>query len=350
MLLSLLEPNGESVQSTGSCTSSPLPFTIAHVKSGFAHFDGSHRENFCAATLLLAMEVDDAVCERITSIVRSALSIEAAELIDFGREARLETGDDGDYARVDIWLLFKSATGMFYAFIEVKTHNGWEAEHVRAQVHDQARRTALVRTTHPIRGSMLLAPAALSQRVREIDATVHAVTWDELLRDLRGLRSTSRLTDFAIQHLEQNMERAAGIDRPLSLSDFEQATTTIACLRQFLVECITAMGGGVRGDPFYMTPGDGGPRRRGGWAWHGLAVPFSLRDRRGRIGIYKYAEAPPGEESAKDALWLEAYVGDDETPVAFTKFAPPTLTTAELARARDQFMTAWRSVATSGAP
>jgi len=31
------------------------------VKSGFAHFDGSHRENFCAAVLLLAMEVDDAV-------------------------------------------------------------------------------------------------------------------------------------------------------------------------------------------------------------------------------------------------------------------------------------------------
>lgn len=313
------------------------------MKSGFAHFDGSHRENFCAATLLLAMEVDDAVCDCITNIVRSALSLEAAALVDFGREARLETADDEDYARVDIWLLFKSPTGLFYAFIEVKTHNGWEAEHVRTQVNDQARRRALVRTTHPIRGSMLLAPTALCRQVRQLDASVHAVTWDELIRALRSLHSASRLTALAVQHLEQNMERAAGIDRPLSMSDFESATTTVACLRQFLIECVTALGGGVRGDPFYMTPGDGEPRRRGAWAWHGLAVPFSMRDRRGRIGIYKYAEAPPGEESAKDALWVEVYLGDDETPAAFTKFAPSTLASAELARAREQLVVAWRS-------
>jgi hypothetical protein len=25
-----------------------------------------------------------------------------------------------------------------------------------------------------------------------------------------------------------------------------------------------------------LTPGDGRPRRAGGWAWHGLAVPFTL--------------------------------------------------------------------------
>ena len=31
------------------------------MKSGFGHFDSSHRENFCAAALLLAMEVDEGV-------------------------------------------------------------------------------------------------------------------------------------------------------------------------------------------------------------------------------------------------------------------------------------------------
>jgi hypothetical protein len=34
------------------------------MKSGFAHFDDSHRENFCAAVLLLTMEVEGQVKER----------------------------------------------------------------------------------------------------------------------------------------------------------------------------------------------------------------------------------------------------------------------------------------------
>jgi len=56
-----------------------------------------------------------------------------------------------------------------------------------------------------------------------------------------------------------------------------------ACLRQFLVECINELGGQVHGQPLYMTPGDGKPLRGSGWAWHGLAVPFSLDGRKGPL-------------------------------------------------------------------
>jgi len=133
------------------------------------------------------------------------------------------------------------------------------------------------------------------------------------------------------------MDRRAGLERPLTLNHFEQATTTVSCLRQFLLECIADLGGRVRGDPIYITPGDGQPRRGSGWAWYGLAVPFTLGEEKGRIGIYKYAEAPPGEEGACDTLWLEAYLGDTDAPVAFTKFNPPTLAAMELESARAEF-------------
>lgn len=48
------------------------------MRTGFGHFDNSHRENFCAAVLLLAMEVDDAVKDLVAGLVRSQLDIDAS--------------------------------------------------------------------------------------------------------------------------------------------------------------------------------------------------------------------------------------------------------------------------------
>lgn len=57
------------------------------VKSGFAHFDGSHRENFCAAVLLLAMEVDPSVALLVSQTVCARLGIRGEpNLLAFGRE------------------------------------------------------------------------------------------------------------------------------------------------------------------------------------------------------------------------------------------------------------------------
>lgn len=312
------------------------------MRSGFAHFDASHRENFCAAVLLLAMEVDDAVRDYVAHVVCTKLDISASSvLLDFGREARLADTDDENYARVDLWLRFDSANGPFYAFIEVKTHDRWDAAHVVDQVRDQAERT-LARGHREIRGAMLLGPGRLCQRVHALDASIRSLTWPRLLQDLRALRSPSRLTSLAIRHLEENMDRSIGFERELSLSDFEQATTIVSCLRHFLLGCIADVGGRVRGDQLYMTPGDGQPLRGSGWAWHGLAIPFALDDQKGRLGLYKYAETPTGEESNQSTLWIEAYVGDSDGPIASAPFAPTTLRPAELDAARAVFTAEWR--------
>ena len=138
------------------------------------------------------------------------------------------------------------------------------------------------------------------------------------------------------------MDRPAGVDREMTLNDFEQATTTIACLRQFLMECIADIGGSVHGERLHMTSADGKPRRGSGWAWHGLSVPFRSTSGKGRVGIYKYEEAPPGEENAREKLWLEAYVGDGDTPVAFVPFAPPSLSAKELGAVRMKLTAEWK--------
>jgi hypothetical protein len=301
------------------------------MKSGFSHFDGSGRENFCAAVLVLTMEVDDAVKELVARLVRQELSIDAHhELLAFGREARLEADGDGGYARVDIWLLFGPPAEAFYAFVEVKTHERWDAVHVAHQVQDQAERRVTRSGSRRVHGSILLGPERLCARVKTVDSLVRFIIWPRLFAELRALRSASPLTDLAVRHLEEKMDRPPGLDRPMSLDQFEQATTTVACLREFLVDCVDDIGGRIKGEPIYLTPGDGQPRSGGGWAWHGLSVPFSRDQQTGRVGIYKYSAAPPGEELALEALWLEAYVGDADVPIAYVKFAPSTLSAAEL--------------------
>jgi hypothetical protein len=309
------------------------------MRSGFAHFDQTHRENFCAAVLLLTMEVDDLAKQAVADLVRGALGISApCELVSFGREARLATREDEPYARVDLWLLFRSSEP-FYAFVEVKTHDQWDAASVAAQVRDQATRPRLVSSKHAIRGSVLLAPDRLCDRVRAADGTIPTLPWAQLLRTLKLLPTSSQLTQHAIRHLEENVDRPTGIaDR--TLNDFEHATTTVACLRQFLKGCIAEVEG-TRLTGFNTTPGDGEPLRWSGWAWYGVSVPFTLDEDKYRLGIYKYVSTPPGEESARDVLWLEAYAGDDPNPVAFLKFDPPTLAPPELDKFRAEFKREW---------
>jgi len=312
------------------------------MKSGFSHFDDSGRENFCAAVLLLVMEVDHVVEELLAKLVRGELNIEETRpLLAYGREARLETSNDGGYARVDRCLLFGPTTDPVYGFLEVKTHDHWDASHVAHQVRDQAERRVTRSGARRVQGSVLLAPERLCARVRTVDSLVRFITWPRLFAELRALRSTSPLTDLAIRHLEERMDRPPGLNRPMSLDQFEEATTTIACLREFLVACIEGIGGNIQGEPMWLTPGDGQPRRGGGWAWHGLSVKFSKDGKKGRVGIYKYAEAPPGEDSARKTLWLEAYLGDSDVPLAFVNFAPTTLSSTELDAVGAAFKAEW---------
>jgi hypothetical protein len=188
---------------------------------------------------------------------------------------------------------------------------------------------------------MLLAPQRLCERVRMADASVVTLTWRAMLKALRGVGSSSTLTAHALQHLEAHVDRPTGIEHR-TMDGFDHATTTIACLRQFLQGCIADIGGS-RATGFNTTPGDGEPFRDGGWAWLGFSVPFFLADRKWRVGIYQYLEAPPGEESACATRWLEAYEGDERSPSVFMQFSPATLAVHELDALRATFVRLWRA-------
>lgn len=314
------------------------------MRSGFGHFDSSHRENFCAAVLLLTMEVDPNAKALLSRLVLAALGVAGSpHLLGFGREARLDSTAADHYARVDLWLLFDAQPGPFYAFVEVKTHESWDAAHVAYQVRNQAG-GSVARSARRVRGSVLLAPERLCRRVRALAENVPFITWQCLLGEMQALPSSSALTLHAIRHIEDQMDHPPGLERSMTLLQFEEATTTIACLKQFLGDCVAELKGSVHGEPLYMTPGDGRPRRSGGWAWHGLAVPFTLGGQKGRIGIYKYAEAPPGENDALEALWLEVYLGDVDQPVMFSKFAPATLGREHLDDVRANLRRDWPSI------
>ena len=98
-------------------------------KSGFSHFDGSHRENFLASVLLLVMENDDAVMDVVARLVLDKLGIDAAcQVTGLSREVRLARSEDGKYARADLCLDFGPSTDPFCAFIEVKTHESWDED------------------------------------------------------------------------------------------------------------------------------------------------------------------------------------------------------------------------------
>jgi hypothetical protein len=160
------------------------------MKSGFAHFDSSHRENFCAAVLLLAMEVDNAVKGLVDGLVRKELQIEPAlELLAFGREARLETKEDGGSARVDLWLPFGPRADAIYALVEVKTHAHWDAAHVARQITDQAERKVTRSGVRRVHVSILLASGRLCVRVQTVDPRVAFITWLRMFAELRALGS-----------------------------------------------------------------------------------------------------------------------------------------------------------------
>lgn len=310
------------------------------MKSGFAHFDDSHRENFCAGVLLLTMEVEDRVKDVIAQTVLSRLGIAAddCDLVAFGREARLAAKDDEAYARVDIWLLFTKPKP-FYVFLEVKSHDRWDAKLVADQVRDQAGRGSVASNTHQIGGSVLLAPHRLCSEVASVAPDIPMISWPQLLRLLQDVSPGSKLTQHCITHLEETVDRPIGI-AARTLLGFEDATTTVACLRTFLTACIADVGGKPT-QKLHTTPGDGQPLRGGGWAWHGISVPFGAEDGQYYLGIYKYVETPPGKEAYLETLWLEAYPDGSLIAKVEIDFTPSSLSPDELSKSRALFKAKW---------
>lgn len=308
------------------------------MNSGFSHFDNCHRENFCASVLLLAMEGDEETKRVVANAVCRELGIhEPVTVVAMGREARLATSPDEDtYVRGDIWLKLLDSTGYFHVLIELKTHDRWPVDKIADQVRQQAARETLARSRHPIRGCVLLAPSYLCARVRRLPSPVPTLAWSTLLTEIQRKATRSRIIEYAMTHLERYVERPIGIENR-TLSDFETATTTVGCLRAFLLACIADIGGKEK--DFYISD-NGEPGRRKGWAYFGFSVVFKLDNVRYRLGIYKYVEAPPGEDEGQKT-WLEALINETHEPVVCLPFDPRSLAPDELEKIRTGFCDAW---------
>lgn len=312
-------------------------YALDTVAQGFSHFDGSHRENFCASLLLVLMEVEPqarAVVEKaVREVVREPAALGA--LLDFGREARLEPGTEGQVARTDIWLLFAASESKRHVFLEVKTHTRWRPDHVRAQLVMQRESPGTVRRPYPTHDALLLAPGTLCRAVND-----RSLAWARLIQALRADVPSTAFTERAMQHLDAHADRTIGLS-PNGVADLVRATSTVACLREFLQACVADLGGKCRERDLWLTPGNGAPGRGAGWAWHGLSVPFTRAGASFLLAIYRYVEAPVGGEEFLNGNWIEVYaVGRDE-PEAIVPFDPTDLSPQALESFRGKLRTAW---------
>jgi hypothetical protein len=307
------------------------------MKTGFGHFDASHRENFIAALLLFAMELDEPVQRLVVERVRKQTArVELGAFRGLGREARLPIDEEGAHRRADLWLLFDAGV----VLVEVKSHGRWNPESVTAQLKAQASGGRLVRTGQPIVNAILLAPRAVANHRAD-----HYLSWSDLIRDLRNIESRSAVASAMLRHLEAHVERPIGVV-DIDLGELDRAARTVACLHEFLRSCVEAVGGEPRVREIFLTRGDGEPNRWNGWAWHGVSVPFAKDGRRYRVGIYHYVETPAGQESAIKQPWLEAYEHDEQEPLVAHQLPTPSLTSESLDVARERFVAAWAKKAT----
>lgn len=315
---------------------------MPQMKSGFSHFDDCRRENFCASVLLLAMEADEETKRLVVDAVCRELGIhEPVTVVAMGREARLATSaSDGSRVRTDIWLQLRDSKRHFHVLVELKTHDRWHVNAIADQVRQQAARKKLARSRHEIGGCVLLAPSHLCARVRQSSSPVPTLEWSALLSGMKRIAKPSSVTEYAIKHLEKYVERPIGIENR-TLADFETASTTVGCLRAFLRACIADIGGKETAK-FYITD-NSEPIRRGGWAHFGISVVFKFEKVEYRLGIYKYVEAPPGEEESLEHPWLEALHNGTHDLVEYLPFNPQSLAPGELDKFRVSFREAWES-------
>ena len=282
---------------------------MADFAEGYDYFDGSQKETFAAALILLCLDEDAAFHSAFVELVRQHCGLPGlTKLIAWGREAALESELERS-RRSDLWLRFEDGL----VLVEIKTHSAWEPSSVSAQMADQSA-SALdgVRVT----AALLLAPDTLLRRLRS-PSSVLTLPWRTLLKTAEAIDHPTRILQLAREHWSRTVERDFGLPGPaVSFTDLASQT---ACLVAFLRAAFLRIGGEAQGDTVWFSSPDGQPRSKRGWAWIGMAVPGKV-PALGRvyIGVYTYTAAP-----SSDALgtFLEAYrFGRDDEPIASIPF------------------------------
>lgn len=284
---------------------------------GFAHFEGSHTDGFCAALLCLVLESDPHASAALVGLVELSLGLEPGALGALRGARRLERADES--ADADLVLRFETRE----VFLQVRT---------RGQRPGPPADDPGVSPAQPL----LLGPTRLTAPLRA--GSRPALLWTTLLHKLRS--SPSPLTQQAVEHWEGVVERTFGLnDTPFTGIDL--AVQTVACLRELLRACAADIGERADEAELHLTGWAGNTAQHGGWRWHGLSVP--LEGQRGRrVGIYHYIESPPENQYCEGTTWLELYTDDVNESFCFVELNPTDLSAASLDAVRAAFYARWQ--------
>lgn len=301
------------------------------MSQGFEHFDGSGRENFASALLLLCIEEDEGFRAVFTNRICSLAGLPSGSaLTSAEREGELTTAK-GARRRSDLWLRLEASL----VLVEVKTHGGWDPRHVARQVQEQE--TSTMRK-EPVCAVILLAPRSL---LRELPGMIKGFAWDDVFAMCNGLAEPSRILKLAQAHWRNTVKRDFGLSTTESAgSAVFRAATETACLVTFLRTVLERLGGeSKQSDPVWFSSPDGEPGTRGGWSWFGVAVRGEIPGvGRVYVGIYTYVDAPKGHEHEKQTK-LELYrLENDAEPLASMIFTPADLTHASLVLTLEEFL------------
>lgn len=280
--------------------------------SGLDHFDGSDRETFAAALILVCIEEDPSFRSLICNLVRHSARMPdaGAALIAWGREEALVVGP-AQRRRSDIWLRFEDGV----VLVEIKTHSRWIPADVAKQISDQGNASL---GGERVRHAVLLAPGLLLRRLSAYD--IPKLLWLDVLRAADNIEQPSRVVQLARVHWSQNVETDFGLPASTTVMPLDTVAAQAGCLVALLRAAIIRMGGKVKETVWFSSP-DGRPRRQGSWAWIGIAVSGRLPGIGDvYVGVYTYSDGPP---DGALGTFIEAYrAGDDHVPLVSVPFAP----------------------------
>ncbi len=306
--------------------------------SGFAHFDGAHRENFAAGLILLCIETSSDFKIAFGRLVRHTVGLpEAGVLIEFGREEAL-AGPDEKKRRSDLWLRY--ADGVI--LVELKTHSNWPLSGVVAQMRDQ--RTSCI-GKEQVRDAILLAPGSLLRQLS--DAEFSRISWHELFDLVDDVEHPGEVVRLARQHWSEHVEKDFGLPASSQMLPLAATTAQTGCLVAFLRAAFLRLDGKVHDDTVWFSSPDGRPKRVNQWAWIGLAVRGDLpKIGASYIGVYTYSAGPT---DGILGTFLEAYrIGNNDQPIVSVPFEPVDLSPESLNAILAGFVEKC-SVATGGA-
>jgi hypothetical protein len=305
--------------------------------SGFDFFDRAHTENFCSALLLLAIEADVKVQDLVLALVNDARGAPGpvGVLLGCGREKRTEAEDQGRAGRIDLWLRVRLGESQSLLVVEVKTHCRWRPEEVSKQLRGYE--GVSIQGEGRVDDVLLLAPDRLADQLQHGPT----ITWTRLVEGMRMIEEPSEITKLAMRHFETHIEPVPGIVG-MGISEFVPSTQLIACLRGFLLDCIKAIGGTCDQKDLWLTGLNGKPRRKDGWSYHGLSVPFRRGAIRYRLGVYQFTDGPEGWEGKYEGHWIRLLGGESGSLQVEVRFDPLDLSRDELEKAVTLFLDAAR--------